>query len=366
VVPFSSSDHLLSVLPMHHALEFTGGFLAPLTVGATVTYLERVTPKALLETMQVTRTSVIIAVPRLLALLVRAIRVRIESSSPSRRRTFAALLGTARLCRGLAGLMPPLAPSLRRLRAALFHPVHARLGGRLRLVVSGGAALPPDIYDALDLMGLNVCEGYGLTETAPVLALNPPRRPRRGTVGPPLPGVELRIEKPDADGVGSVLAKGPCVFSGYLDDSQASHQAFCGEWFRTGDLGGLDRHGYLVLAGRADDVIVTGGGKNVYPVEVEWLYRGLPHVKELCVIGLPDPAAAGDAVHAIVTLDDLDGPPPLDARKREVESAVSDISRRLPTHQRIRGLHFWEGELPRTNTLKVKRKQLRDALRDRP
>jgi long-chain acyl-CoA synthetase len=359
VVHFTSSDDLLSVLPMHHLLEFTGGFLAPLSVGATVTYAEKLTPKVLLETMQSTETSVLIGVPRLLMLLTRALRARSDSSSPGRRRALALLLGLASLCDGIARLGPPL----RRLRAVLFRAAHKRLGGRMRIVVSGGAALPPDVYRVLDVMGFTVCEGYGLTETSPVLTVNPPGRPRCGTVGPAIPGVELRITDPNADGIGEVLARGACVFSGYLDDEQATRQAFRGEWFCTGDLGSLDQDGYLVLAGRADDVIVTGGGKNVHPVEVEWLYRDLPHVKELCVIGVPDRATAGDAVHAVVVLDEPGDLQPLDARKREVEAAVSEISRRLPTHQRIRRLHFWEGELPRTNTLKVKRRQLRDAVR---
>jgi long-chain acyl-CoA synthetase len=365
VVDFSSSDALLSVLPMHHVLEFTGGFLAPLCVGATVTYAEKLTPKVLLESMQSTGTSVLISVPRLLVLLVKAVRARADSSSPLQRRVFAALVGLGRFCNGLARQVPATGSSLRRLRAILFRPAHRRLGGRMRIVVSGGAALPPDVYTMLDLMGFTVCEGYGLTETAPVLTVNPPPRPRCGTVGPAIPDVELRIADPDANGIGEVLARGPCVFAGYLDDEQATQRAFCGEWFRTGDLGRLDEDGYLVLSGRADDVIVTGGGKNVYPVEIEWLYRDAPHVKEMCVIGVPDHAGAGEAVHAVIVLDEPEEERSLDGRKREVESALSAISRQLPSHQRIRGVHFWEGDLPRTATLKVKRRQLRDALRSK-
>jgi len=212
-------------------------------------------------------------------------------------------------------------------------------------------------------MGFTVCEGYGLTETSPVLTLNPPHAPRRGTVGLPLPGVEVRIGDPDAEGLGEVLVRGACVFAGYLEDPAATARAFHDGWFRTGDLGRLERDGHLVLAGRADDVIVTGGGKNVYPVEVEYLYRDLPHVKELCIVGVPDPASGGDAVHAVITLDDSDESP--ETRKREIGAAVSEISKRIPPHQRVRGVHFWEGELPRTSTLKVKRKQVRERIGNR-
>jgi len=355
VVGVTCEDEFLCVLPLYHVLGFTGSFLAALSVGATVTFLERLTPKALLEAMQATGTSVVIAVPRLLILIVKAIQSRVDSSPRSVQRMFALLLRLARGCRRCGRFT-------RGLRAALFRQVHRRFGGRLRLLVSGGAALPGEVYDLLDLMGFAVCEGYGLTETSPVLTLNPPSRPRRGTVGPAIPGVEVKIVDPEPDGIGEVLVKGPCVFSGYFEDEEATRRAFRDGWFRTSDLGRLDRDGHLILAGRADDMIVTGGGKNVYPVEVEYLYRDLPQVKELCIVGVPDSASAGEAVWAVIARDDTEGPP-TETWKREVESAVSAISRQLPPHQRVRGVHFWEGELPRTSTLKVKRKQVRERLR---
>jgi long-chain acyl-CoA synthetase len=362
IVRVGSSDEFLAALPMHHVLAFTGNLALPLSVGATVTHLERLTPKALLEAMQATGTTVLIAVPRLLALLVNGIRAHVKAAPRWRRAIFNAMLVKAYANRGFANAAPPLAPFLRRLRCLLFRPVHRRFGGRMRLLVSGGAALSPELFEMLDLLGFCVCEGYGLTETAPALTLNRPSRPRAGSVGRPLPGVELRIESPDADGVGEVLARGPSVFSGYFDDEEATQKAFSGEWFRTGDHGRLERDGRLVISGRADGMIVTGGGENVYPEEIEWLYRELPHMKEFCVVGMPDAGSAGDAVHAVVVLDDCDAEAPIDICRREIESAVTRIARRLPTHQRIRGMHFWEGDLPRTSTLKVKRRQVRDAL----
>jgi long-chain acyl-CoA synthetase len=159
-----------------------------------------------------------------------------------------------------------------------------------------------------------------------------------------------------------VLARGASVFTGYLDDAEATRRAFADGWFRTGDLGWIDRAGCLRLAGRADDVIVTGGGKNVYPVEVEWLYQGLLHVKEFCVIGLPDQGSAGDAPHGVFVLDAAPDCAPDGTRRHEVEAAVSARARQLPTHQRLRGVHFWDGDLPRTSTLKLRRRQIRAAL----
>jgi long-chain acyl-CoA synthetase len=165
--------------------------------------------------------------------------------------------------------------------------------------------------------------------------------------------------------VGEVLARGPSVFRGYFEDEAATARAFAEGWFHTGDLGRFDAAGYLHLAGRADDVIVTGGGKNVYPVEIEWLYRDLPYVKECCVLGLPDSGSAGEAVHAVVVLDETVEEPPLADRRRAVEEAITQRARQLPPHQRLRGVHFWEGDLPRTSTLKIRRRELRARLLSR-
>ena len=362
VISVDARDQFLCVLPLHHVLAFTGSFLAPISVGATVTFPEKVTPKALMEAMQGSRTTVLIAVPRLYALLVRGIRSNLAGAPLPTRALFVILTLKARLIRGLGTAIPPVAPAMRALRALLFRAVHRRFGGHVRYLVSGGAALPPEYYEALDLLGFRVSEGYGLTETSPVLTLTPPDHPCRGSVGPPLPGIELRIVEPDHEGIGEVFARGASVFAGYLNDAEATRQAFADGWFRTGDLGQLDRAGRLYLAGRADDVIVTGGGKNVYPVEVEWLYQGLPHVKEFCVIGLPDQGSAGDAPHGVFVLEATPECVPDGTRRHEVEAAVSARARQLPTHQRLRGVHFWDGDLPRTSTLKLKRRQIRAAL----
>jgi long-chain acyl-CoA synthetase len=366
VISVDARDQFLCVLPLHHVLGFTGSFLAPLSVGATVTFVEKLTPKALMEAMQGSRTTVLIAVPRLYALLVRGIKSSLEGAPHRNRVLFGLLAVQARVLRRVGVLIPPLAPAMRALRALLFGAVRRRFGGSIRYLVSGGAALPPEYYDALDLLGFRVLEGYGLTETSPVLTLGLPARPECGAVGPPMPGIELRIVEPDQEGMGEVFARGPSVFAGYLDDAEATRRAFVDGWFRTGDLGWLDRAGCLHLAGRADDVIVTGGGKNVYPVEVEWLYQGLPYGKDLCVVGLPDQSSAGEAVHAVVVLEATTEGLADETRRREVEAAISARARQLPTHQRLRGVHFWDGDLPRTTPLKLRRRQIRAAIAERP
>src|SRR5207245_2137336 len=150
---------------------------------------------------------------------------------------------------------------------------HRKLGGSLRLLVSGGSALPEEVHQAFHELGFDLTEGYGLTEAAPVLSVTLPQNKRRaGTVGPAGPGVEIKIEQPDAEGVGEVLARGPNVMAGYLDDPEATAEVLSDGWLRTGDLGKLSEDGHLTLVGRKKDVILDASGKNVYPDELEELY----------------------------------------------------------------------------------------------
>src|SRR2546421_476719 len=230
----------------------------------------------------------------------------------------------------------------------LFWPIHNRFGGKLRLLVSGGSTLPEEVQRAFHELGFDLTEGYGLTEASPVLSVSmPTNRLRSGTVGPPLPGVEIRIENPDGDGVGEVLAKGPNVMAGYLDEPAATREVLADGWLRTGDLGRLDEDGHLILVGRKKDVILDASGKNVYPDELEELYGRTALIKELSIAGLPD----GEGHERVACLC---VPASRDDRAK-VEEHFAKISAELPFWKRVKVLHFWEGDLPKTATRKVKR-----------
>src|SRR5438093_2472531 len=230
----------------------------------------------------------------------------------------------------------------------LFWPIHNRFGGKLRLLVSGGSALSEEVQKAFHELGFDLTEGYGLTEAAPVLSVTmPENRLRTGTVGPPLPGVEIRIQNPDADGVGEVLAKGPNVMAGYLDDPEATREVLAGGWLRTGDLGRLDEDGHLTLVGRKKDLILDASGKNVYPDELEELYGASPRIKELSIVGLPD--GKGHERVACLCV------PAAREDRAKVEEHFARISAELPFGKRVKVLHFWDGDLPTTATRKVKR-----------
>ncbi len=350
VQPIHPSDELLSVLPIHHAFEFTGGFLVPMVCGATVTYVEQLKGAAILGAMQATGTTIMLAVPRLLKMF----HDSIENGVAAR------MLPVRCLFR-LLGLLSDW--SRHRLGRKLFGSVHRQFGGHVRMLVSGGSSLDPHLFRAFSRMGFPVYEGYGLTETSPVLTVNPPGGAKMGSVGPALPNVELVVRNKNNEGIGEVWARGPSVMAGYLDNPASTNEIITEGWLHTGDLGREDEQGYLFLTGRSKDLIVTPAGKNVYPDEVETRFKDVPYIKELCVLGLPVEGGLGDAVHAVAVVDEAKAPE-LDrsSREREIRAAVETINAALPSHQRIASLHLWYRELPKTSTLKARRGVIRDMV----
>lgn len=352
-------DGLLSVLPLHHTFEFTCGLLVPLARGAEVEYLDELTADSLGDALESGRVTAMIGVPALWALLHRRITQELSARPGAVEAAARALMGAN------AGLRDHLGANLGKL---LFWPVHRKLGGRLRILVSGGSALSPEVQRAFHELGFDLYEGYGLTEAAPVLAVSTPDDgPRAGTVGRPLPGIELRIDAPDARGVGEVLARGPNVMAGYWKagserpeiDEALTAEVLEGGWLRTGDLGRLDEAGRLVLVGRKKDVVIDADGKNVHPDEVEERYRSEDLVQELSVVGLRDGAFEKLAMLVVPRWDGRDRA----EVQRRLEEHVRRVSASLPFHQRVKVWHVTDQELPKTSTRKVKRAWVAEELR---
>ncbi len=351
-------DALLSVLPLHHTFEFTAGLLVPLALGAEVEYLDEVTSERITDALGSGRVTAMVGVPALWSLLHRRITQELAAKPRAVEGAFRALMkGNAALRDSALALD---------LGKVLFWPVHRKLGGRMRLLVSGGSALDPEVQKAFRELGFDLYEGYGLTEAAPVLAVSDPGDPApAGSVGPALPGIELRIADPDASGVGEVLARGPNVMLGYWRggdspgvDERLTGEAVEGGWLRTGDLGRLDERGNLTLVGRKKDVVIDASGKNVYPDEIEDAYRDPDLMKELCVVGLPD--GKGEKLAMLVVPDWRD------RDRAEVRAAldahVRAVSAKLAFAKRVKVWHVLDGELPKTATRKVKRNLVRDEL----
>ncbi len=349
VFDFGANDGMLSVLPLHHTFEFSAGLLVPLARGAQITYLSELSGEAISAALQRGQVTAIVGVPALWELLRRRVMQRFGDRSALLASAVKGLVAANFELRSRTGLD---------LGIFLFRPIHEGFGGRIRYFISGGSALPAEVMKTFTGMGFHFFEGYGLTETSPVLTVtSPKRRLVTGSVGQPLSGVEVKIAEPDNAGVGDVIARGRNVMAGYWEDPESTASALRDGWFHTGDLGRFDADGNLYLVGRSKDVIIDANGKNVYPDEIEDLYAGSPHVKELSVVGLPD----GASEHvACVVVPNVEHEPGLSRAGREakIKEHLRSVSAGLVFWKRVKHIEFWEGELPRTSTRKVKRRDV--------
>jgi len=349
VFDMTTRDGVLSVLPLHHTFEFSTGFLTPLSRGAQITYLPELTSDALARAIKNGHVTGMVGVPALWELLHRRIKNRLYERSDWIGKTAENLIFANAWLRDKTPL---------NLGPALFYPIHEGLGGRIRYFISGGSALSEKIQRDFHGLGFTILEGYGLTEASPVLTVTRPEdRMLTGTVGKPLPGVEVRISDPDPTGVGEVIARGPNVMLGYYEDELATRKTLVDRWLYTGDLGRVDDDGNLYLVGRSKEIIVDTNGKNVYPDELEEIYESSPYIKELSIVGLPD--GIGEKVACLVVPDDeYDISLSRTALHRLVEEHFREVSASLPYFKRVKVLHFTDMELPRTATRKVKRREV--------
>jgi long-chain acyl-CoA synthetase len=338
-------DVLLSVLPLHHTFEFAAGLLMPLLHGSQVTYLEEVGPETLGKALTRAKVTGMVGVPALWQLLHRRVSKPFSERGPLVERVFDVLVDANRRMREFAPF---------HLGRVLFFPVHVAMGGRLRVMISGGSALSPDTMKAFRGLGFNIFEGYGMTEASPVITAQRPKdKVEVGSVGRALPGIDVKIHEPDERGVGEIIARGPNIMLGYENDPSATESAIQGGWLHTGDLGRLDDAGNLYVVGRKKEMILGSSGENVYPDEIEELYRDHPRIKEISVVGLP--VQNGEIVAALIGLDKKES-------EEEVREHVRQVSLKLPHPKRIRHLQFTTDELPRTATRKVKRNEVQKLL----
>ena len=370
VFPLRSDDRILSVLPLHHTFEFTCGLLLPLSRGARIVYLEELSAEHLADGLHKGRITGMVGVPALWQMLERRIVARVKEQGPAAAMAFNWALELNRLLGSRLGV------NAGRL---FFGTVHEAMGGNIRHLISGGAALPKDTAKLFSGLGLPLSEGYGLTEAAPVLTVakaSPKARP--GHVGKPIPGVEVKILTPDERGVGEVLARGPNVMLGYAGNDEATRQAVDADgWLHTGDLGKLDKRGQLVIVGRDKDVIVGASGENVYPDDVERLLGKVAGVKELAIVGVDD-GKGGERVACLAVIeppDADDAPPPSSssgplslrgearrARNDRALAALREACQKLPRVAQPAIVHLYDADLPRTATRKVKRAEVKAIL----
>ena len=351
VFVLGADDVVLSLLPLHHAFEFTCGMLLPLASGARIVYPLELDVKTLSRTLADVRPTALIGVPAVWEAVHRRIVDEVEARGPFFHAAFDNLRELNRRLDSNSGL---------NFGSIVFRQVHSALGGRLRLAVSGGSALPHRVAEFFNDIGIRLLEGYGLTEAAPVLsAARPDETPQAGSVGRPLTGVEIKLA-PATGGIGEIVARGPNVMAGYWRNEAATAEALTDGWLHTGDLGRLDDDGRLYIVGRAKEVIVDSGGNNVYIEELEEIYGRSQYVKEMAVVGLK--VGDGEQVAALVVPAYSRG----ESRRAVEDGLRSDFDRvagELSAHKRIRILRFTDAELPRTRTRKIKRADVIATLR---
>lgn len=330
-IPVDATYHALSVLPLSHALEQTAGFWTVLAAGGSILYLKTLKPSALAQGFQRETITVMVLVPRLLEML----KLRIEEQLEAK-----GVLGAFRAALKCASVLPRWA------RKLLFRFIHKRFNTRFHAFVSGGSALAPDVERFWLALGFQIWQGYGLTETSPVLTAAKPNARRVGSVGLPVPHVEIQLNE-DRE----ILARGPNIFSGYYQKPHETEKVFHDGWFRTGDVGEIDDDGFLYIRTRLKDVIVTSDGINIYPEDIENVLNQVEGVKESCVIGMGE---REEKIHAVLLLEDSTASP---------EDFIKAANAQLPPEQRIQDCSVWpESEFPKTPTLKIKKKEVRKQI----
>ena len=349
--PMEEDEAYFSVLPTNHAVDFMCGMILPFLYGACVVHQRTLRPEFLASTMKRYRVTHTALVPRILKSLRERIEEQLERLPEWQRTALKALMDV----NDLATLKRP-SPRLSRM---LLAPIHARFGGRLRVIVAGGAFVEPELAEFFNRIGLPICIGYGLTEACTVLTVNDLSPFRATTVGKPVRGVEIEVRQADVEGIGEVYARGRTVMRGYLDDPEATREALLDGWLRTGDLGRIDASGHLRLVGRRKNMIVTEGGKNIYPEDVEGAFEALP-CEELCVFSerylWPQRGLGREALTIVVR-------PEKQQEHAELLSAVREYNQRLADYKRVGSYVLWSDEFPRTASMKIKRPLLADAVR---
>ncbi|GAB4222767.1 MAG: AMP-binding protein [Gammaproteobacteria bacterium] len=358
IAKLTPTDNVLCVLPAHHIFGLVCVLLTPLCNKACITFVERIDGQAIFAAINSFPPTIIIAVPRLLELIAQRIKENINKQPRWKKFIFNNLLALNKFLRKYLH---------KNYGRYLFKPIHIRLGGHLRLIISGASSLKKVTYEFLQGIGFNIIEGYGLTETCALTTANLPYQNIPGSVGSPVENVELRMSPTEQDGVNEIHIKTPTIMSGYFKDPQATTAVLSSDgWFKTHDLGYIDNLNNLFIQGRTKELINLSNGKLVMPSLLEQYYAGLPYVAEYAITGVFNPVTQNDEIHlAVVMLDEFQTTQDIEDKQNEIKQQVLKIGQQLPSWWKIAHIHFID-EIPKTTTLKVKRKLLAEILHNKP
>lgn len=355
--PFWPGVRYLSILPTNHAIDFMVGFIGPFICGACVVHLRTLRPEYVRDAFVRYKITYVSLVPMVLKNLERGLKAKFDALSKPKRFVLERSIAVNKF---FTGWRPDV-----RLSRVMLRQVHKAFGGELRAMFTGGAFMEASTLKFFYDLGVPVANGYGLTEAGTVLTLNDLKPFRADTVGKPLPGVELRVLNPDSEGIGEVAAMGKTVMSHYLDDPELTAETIVDGWLLTGDLGRFDGSGHLQLFGRKKNMIVTEGGKNIYPEDIEAAFDGLP-VKEYCIFAANYIWAAKSLSHEMLILvlrleQGQEGQG--QEFNEELKQEIVARNRRLPDFKRVGGGLVWEKDFPRTAAMKIKRVVLAEEIR---
>ena len=343
----NKNDVILSFLPLHHVFECTVGFLYPVAVGACITYCEGI--RHIAENLKEYRVSVMISVPLLFENMYQKLWKTIEKQGKTRKVKFGLFITNLLMKFGIDK------------RREVFKEILDSLGGKVRLFVAGAAAFDKEAEEGFNKFGIATFQGYGLTETSPVIAAEHPTVVKYGSIGQLFPSVQGKIWNPDKDGVGELVVKGDSVMLGYYNNEAATKAAFEGGWFHTGDLAYFDKDDYIFITGRQKSVIVLKNGKNIYPEELEGLINKIEGVKESFVYGKPENGDETDLkLNAKIVYDpeimkEKFGLEKEEDIKEKLWKAVKDVNKGIPTYKYVKGITITTEELIKTTTQKIKR-----------
>lgn len=357
VMELYPSDNFISILPIHHTFECTCGFLAPLSSGAAITYARGLASKQIVEDIKNNKATILLGVPLLFEKISASLTKAISRKPLFARAVFKTIYGVSKLLKKTINVEAG---------GKLFYSLRDKAGmASLRLMVTGGAPMSPEIAEAFNYLGFRLIQGYGLTESSPVLTLNPMDRYKNNSIGKALAGVQMKVIDTNEQGIGEIIARGPMIMKGYYKNEEATVKTLKDGWLYTGDLGWVDNEGYYYITGRLKNIIVTPGGKNVYPEEIEYVLNKSPYILESLVLGRPlKDLGGGEEIEAIIVADieyfsarTAENNITLNEKYIEntIKLEVAKQCEQLSDYKRVKYVTIREEDFEKTSTKKIKR-----------
>lgn len=345
-IKIDKNDLFLSFLPLHHTFECTTGFIYPISMGTCIAFCEGI--RHIADNIKEYQATVMVSVPILFESMYKKVMKSIEKKGK---------LETVKKGIKISQFLLKFGIDIRR---KLFQEIHNNLGGKLRLLVAGGAALDPEAEKGFNQLGVAMYQGYGLTESSPVIAAEDDKYRRLGSIGKAFPSLDVKVVEPNEEGIGELVAKGPSIMLGYYHNEEATKETIDEEgWLHTGDLAKIDKDGYIFISGRKKFVIVLKNGKNIYPEELEALVNKIEGVKESFVYGKPEEDGDYKICCKIVydkeIVEEIYGTTEEKQLKEMIWQEVKKVNKTMPAYKYIREISITEEDLIKTTTQKIKR-----------